>query len=52
MNRLEKKQTVKIDLLNLEKEKMSAQAMENVLGASGCRCLNASFDDATVITTR
>lgn len=54
MNRSEKKKTVKIDLVNLEKEMISAQAMVNVVGASGCRCLNAPGlgDEATVITTR
>jgi hypothetical protein len=32
MKRKEKKENVKIDLFNLEKEKISAQAMGNVLG--------------------
>jgi hypothetical protein len=56
MKKKEKKENLKIDLFSFEREKISAQAMGNLLGGSLCKCLGQSgqypLDGGTVLTIR
>jgi hypothetical protein len=55
MKKKEKKETLKIDLFSFEREKISAQAMGNLLGGGmGCQCRELldkyGLENATLLT--
>ena len=45
MKKKEMKENLKIDLFSFEREKISAQAMGNLLGGFGALCLCKEYDD-------